>query len=74
MANRIKNAWESERGANGAAWQMRWVGPDIEAVASGSSRSEIPIFGDWEMLLLRHADRVKVVCLVQMVNVIPPPL
>ena len=53
---------------------MRWVGPDIEAVASGSSRSEIPIFGDWEMLLLRHADRVKVVCLVQMVNVIPPPL
>jgi alpha-N-arabinofuranosidase len=33
---------------------MRFIDPDIELVAAGSSNHEMPTFGEWERTVLRH--------------------
>ena len=33
---------------------MKWVDPNIELIACGSSNSAMPTFGDWERTVLRH--------------------
>ena len=47
-----KTAREYGRVANEAAKMMKWVDPTIELVACGSSSSEMPTFGDWELTML----------------------
>lgn len=47
-----KTAYEYGRTANEAAKLMKWVDPSIECVACGSSHSEMPTFGAWEMEML----------------------
>jgi len=47
-----KTAKEYGRVANEAAKMMKWVDPSIELVACGSSSSEMPTFGSWEMEML----------------------
>ena len=47
-----KTAKEYGRVANEAAKMMKWVDPSIETVACGSSHSEMPTFGAWEMEML----------------------
>lgn len=47
-----KTALEYGRAANEAAKVMKWVDPSIELVACGSSSSEMPTFGDWELTML----------------------
>ena len=47
-----KTAYEYGRTANEAAKMMKWVDPDIELVACGSSNSEMNTFGDWELQML----------------------
>ncbi len=47
-----KTAYEYGRVANEAAKMMKWVDPTIELVACGSSSSEMPTFGDWELTML----------------------
>ena len=47
-----KTAYEYGRIANEAAKMMKWVDPSIEVVACGSSSSEMPTFGDWELTML----------------------
>ena len=47
-----KTAYEYGRTANEAAKMMKWVDPSIELVACGSSSSEMPTFGDWELTML----------------------
>ena len=47
-----KTAVEYGRTANEAAKMMKWVDPSIEVVACGSSSSEMPTFGSWEMEML----------------------
>ena len=47
-----KTAYEYGRIANEAAKMMKWVDPSIELVACGSSSSEMPTFGDWELTML----------------------
>ena len=47
-----KTAYEYGRIANESAKMMKWVDPSIELVACGSSSSEMPTFGDWEMTML----------------------
>ena len=47
-----KTAIEYGRVANEAAKVMKWVDPTIEVVACGSSHSEMPTFGMWEMQML----------------------
>lgn len=47
-----KTAKEYGRVANEAAKMMKWVDPTIELVACGSSSSEMPTFGSWEMEML----------------------
>ncbi|MCR4909205.1 MAG: alpha-N-arabinofuranosidase [Lachnospiraceae bacterium] len=47
-----KRAKEYGRVANEAAKMMKWVDPSIEVVACGSSSSEMPTFGAWEMEML----------------------
>ena len=47
-----KTAYEYGRTANEAAKLMKWVDPSIELVACGSSSSEMPTFGDWELTML----------------------
>ncbi|MBQ8094491.1 MAG: alpha-N-arabinofuranosidase [Clostridia bacterium] len=49
-----KTAYEYGRIANESAKMMKWVDPDIELVASGSSSSEMPTFGDWELTMLNE--------------------
>ena len=49
-----KTAYEYGRVANEAAKMMKWVDPSIELVACGSSSSEMPTFGDWELTLLNE--------------------
>ncbi len=49
-----KTALEYGRTANEAAKLMKWVDPDIELVACGSSSSEMPTFGDWETTVLEE--------------------
>lgn len=47
-----KTAKEYGRTANEAAKLMKWVDPTIETVACGSSNSDMPTFGSWEMEML----------------------
>ncbi len=47
-----KTAREYGRVANEAAKLMKWVDPTIETVACGSSNSDMPTFGSWEMEML----------------------
>ena len=47
-----KTAREYGRTANESAKMMKWVDPSIELVACGSSSSEMPTFGDWELTVL----------------------
>mgnify|MGYP004542249477 FL=1 len=47
-----KTAREYGRVANEASKMMKWVDPTIETVACGSSSSEMPTFGTWEMEML----------------------
>jgi len=47
-----KTAREYGKIANEAAKMMKWVDPTIETVACGSSSSEMPTFGSWEMEML----------------------
>ena len=49
-----KTAYEYGRVANEAAKMMKWVDPSIEVVACGSSGSEMPSFGDWELTMLNE--------------------
>ncbi len=49
-----KTAVEYGRTANEAAKMMKWVDPPIEVVACGSSSSEMPTFGDWELTMLNE--------------------
>lgn len=57
-----KTAAEYGRVATEAAKVMKWVDPTIELVACGSSSSEMPTFGDWELAMLdecyEHVDYV----------------
>lgn len=47
-----KTAFEYGRVANEAAKLMKLVDPSIELVACGSSSSQMPTFGDWELQML----------------------
>ena len=47
-----KTAGEYGHIANEAAKMMKWVDPSIEVVACGSSSSEMPTFGSWELDML----------------------
>lgn len=47
-----KTAVEYGRLAAESAKVMKWVDPSIELVACGSSHSEMPTFGDWELQML----------------------
>ena len=47
-----KTATEYGRIANESAKIMKWVDPSIELVACGSSHSDMPTFGDWELKML----------------------
>ncbi len=47
-----KTAYEYGRIANEAAKMMKWVDPGIELVACGSSSTEMPSFGTWELTML----------------------
>ena len=49
-----KTAYEYGRTANEAAKMMKWVDPYIEVVACGSSSTEMPTFGDWELTMLNE--------------------
>ena len=49
-----KTAYEYGRVANEAAKMMKWVDPSIEVVACGSSSSEMPTFGEWELGMLNE--------------------
>ena len=49
-----KTAYEYGRVANEAAKMMKWVDPEIEVVACGSSSSEMATFGDWELTMLNE--------------------
>ena len=49
-----KTAWEYGRTANEAAKLMKWVDPAIEVVACGSSSTEMPTFGEWELTMLNE--------------------
>jgi alpha-N-arabinofuranosidase len=50
-----KTADEYGRLAQETAKVMRFVDPSIELVASGSSNSNMPTFGEWERTVLSHA-------------------
>ena len=47
-----KTALEYGRIANESAKLMKWVDPSIELVACGSSSSDMPTFGSWELTML----------------------
>lgn len=47
-----KTAYEYGRLANETAKMMRWVDPEIELVACGSSKMVMPTFADWEATVL----------------------
>lgn len=49
-----KTAEEYGRIACEAAKVMKWVDPDIELVACGSSNSQMPTFPEWEATVLDH--------------------
>jgi alpha-N-arabinofuranosidase len=59
-----KTAYEYGRLATEAAKVMKWVDPDIELVACGSSNSGMPTFGQWEATVLDLAyDHVEYISL-----------
>lgn len=61
-----KTAYEYGRTANETAKMMKWVDPDIEVVASGSSNHEMPTYGAWEYQMLDECyDNVDYVSLHQ---------
>ncbi len=49
-----KTAAEYGRLAVETAKAMKWVDPDIQLVAAGSSNSSMPTFADWEATVLDH--------------------
>ena len=49
-----KTAEEYGRLAAETGKVMKWVDPDIELVACGSSHSGMPTFGEWERTVLKH--------------------
>ncbi len=49
-----KTATEYGRIANEAGRVMKMIDPSIELVACGSSSSQMPTFGDWEMTMLNE--------------------
>lgn len=49
-----KTAQEYGRVASETAKVMKWVDPDIELVACGSSGSGMPTFAQWEATILEH--------------------
>ena len=49
-----KTALEYGHIANEAAKMMKWVDPSIELVVCGSSSSQMPTFGDWELTVLNE--------------------
>jgi alpha-N-arabinofuranosidase len=49
-----KTAYEYGRLAAAAGDAMKWVDPSIELVACGSSSSQMPTFGDWELTMLNE--------------------
>ena len=49
-----KTAQEYGRAAEEAAKVMKWVDPDIELVACGSSALGMPTFAEWEAIVLDH--------------------
>lgn len=49
-----KTAYEYGRLANEAAKAMKWVDPNIELVACGSSSKENPTYGSWEETVLEE--------------------
>ena len=49
-----KTAYEYGHTANEAAKMMKWVDPSVEVVACGSSSSEMPTFGSWELEMLNE--------------------
>jgi alpha-N-arabinofuranosidase len=49
-----KTAQEYGRIATESAKVMKWVDPDIELVACGSSTESMPTFGSWEKTVLEH--------------------
>ncbi|PSL38693.1 alpha-N-arabinofuranosidase [Labedella gwakjiensis] len=49
-----KTADEYGRLAAEAARVMRFIDPDVELVAAGSSSADMPTFGEWERTVLRH--------------------
>lgn len=49
-----KTATEYGRIANEAAKLMKWVDDRIEVVACGSSSTNMPTFGDWELTMLNE--------------------
>ena len=58
---------------------MRWIDPTIELVVCGSSHQGMNTYIDWETVvtcmlisLIKHADRVKIGCIAQLVNIIVP--
>lgn len=50
----MKTAEEYGRIACETAKMMKWVDPEIELVACGSSSIDMPTFGIWEKTLLKH--------------------
>lgn len=49
-----KTAEEYGRVACETAKMMKWADPSIELVACGSSFRDMPTFGEWERIVLRH--------------------
>ena len=49
-----KTAKEYGRVANETAKMMKWVDPTIETIACGSSASDMPTFGSWELEMLEE--------------------
>lgn len=49
-----KTAYEYGRTAAEAAKVMKWVDPDIELIACGSSNSQMPTFANWERTVLEE--------------------
>ena len=49
-----KTAEEYGRAACETAKMMKWLNPEIELVACGSSYRNMPTFGQWERTVLRH--------------------
>ena len=49
-----KTAEEYARLAAETGKVMKWVDPEIELIACGSSNSGMPTFGEWERCVLRH--------------------